>query len=800
MIGYTAPLFIEQLGSADTLRVATLTLIGALSGMLGPVLLAHVVESRRTHETDPDSSDTDVHESTTGDETDGEQDDERGPPLDAGAVTLGEIDSDRHNGLDEEPSWERDCDTVTRGREPGSEERESEKRLDLSGLLDIGGRAESSSEADSGTDSNPDFGSESTPGVSTILDPVDSHQDLLAPTSIEWETRAARVGGQWVSTLYVAGYPDYPKDGYLSGLFELTDVEFDFTVNLRPKNHRRARDELQNTADDLQADADIERTVRGAYLQDRAAQAMATYKAVENGQRVFSQATFVTVRANTRAELHESIKRVRAALRERPAELVPKTAICTQDLAIQSAAPVGPNPIGREAIALGGAVGALLASPHNPTILEEGGVEFGIHRDTHSPVVVDPFAREDGYAMFTVGDPGSGKSFSAKQNFIRTLEQDEDRIGVILEPLNDWVGVAEALDAKRITVGGSMGLNPLEIEPTPEHVLRTRGEDASPLKERRDRVVSFFTNFFALRNVDLGDRRTTLELAIDAAYTRKGITEDVSTHGRESPTVRDVLDILEEMSTDPKPHVVRSIAEGEKLSEDAVWLLDQLRAFAEDGQFENLGRESEFNIRDEDVVYLDLAQRGGSLGGHTSLLMELLISLVYERAKETEKQVVLVVDEARYLMSDSETLEYLETIFRHHRHHDLSIRLITQTVDEFFQRPEAEMILDQCSVKQFHKLDGMDETWANEFGLNHAQMRFVQNALPGDEEQGYSQALLGVDGEWRGIEVGALPGEKEVIDVDPETEAPWDATSGSSAPDPSSGSNRSGVPNPSSND
>jgi type IV secretory pathway VirB4 component len=151
-------------------------------------------------------------------------------------------------------------------------------------------------------------------------------------------------------------------------------------------------------------------------------------------------------------------------------------------------------------------------------------------------------------------------------------------------------------------------------------------------------------------------------------------------------------------------------------------------------------------------------------------------------------------------MSDSETLEYLETIFRHHRHHDLSIRLITQTVDEFFQRPEAEMILDQCSVKQFHKLDGMDETWANEFGLNHAQMRFVQNALPGDEEQGYSQALLGVDGEWRGIEVGALPGEKEVIDVDPETEAPWDATSGSSAPDPSSGSNRSGVPNPSSND
>lgn len=32
------------------------------------------------------------------------------------------------------------------------------------------------------------------------------------------------------------------------------------------------------------------------------------------------------------------------------------------------------------------------------------------------------------------------------------------------------------------------------------------------------------------------------------------------------------------------------------------------------------------------------------------------------------------------------TLAYLETIFCHH---DLSIQLVTQTVDEFVQRPEA---------------------------------------------------------------------------------------------------------------
>jgi type IV secretory pathway VirB4 component len=597
---------------------------------------------------------------------------------------------------------------------------------------------------------------------------AERHQDAMAPAAIEWGTRLARVGEQWTSTLYIAEYPDAPKDGYLSRLFELTDVAFDVTARVVPRNQRRARDELQRVADDLQADADLERSVRGAYLQERAAQARRTYKAVENGQKVFDQELVVTVRAETKAELRRSIQQVKATLRDQPAHLEPKPAICTQDRAVQSAAPIGPTTLDRTAVALGGAVGALLASPQKASVLEAGGVEFGVHKETRSPLVIDPFARDDGYAMFTVGDPGSGKSFGAKQNFIRTIQQDPECIGVILEPLNDWVGVAEALGGQRLTVGGTLGLNPLEIKPTPEHVLDARGTDASPLKERRNRAVSFFANFFHHRNVDLGDRRTTLELAIDEAYERKGITDDVSTHDRESPTVRDVLNILEEMHEDASAFVVRVEAEGAKLEDDAVWLLDQLRTFDEGGQFENLGRHSEFDIREEDIVYLDLQQQGGSIGGHTSLLMELLITLVYERAKTTQQSVVLVVDEARYLLSDTATLEYLETIFRHHRHHDLSIRLVTQTVDEFFQWPEAEMILDQCAIKQFHKLDGMDEQWADEFGLNHAQMQFVQNATPGSDEKGYSQALLGIDGEWRGMEIRALPAEKAVIDYDPE--------------------------------
>lgn len=43
---------------------------------------------------------------------------------------------------------------------------------------------------------------------------------------------------------------------------------------------------------------------------------------------------------------------------------------------------------------------------------------------------------------------------------IRPIRQDPDGISIILEPLNNWTGMAEALGGQQFTVGGTLGLNP----------------------------------------------------------------------------------------------------------------------------------------------------------------------------------------------------------------------------------------------------------------------------------------------------------------------------------------------------
>ncbi|GGL45014.1 hypothetical protein GCM10009037_30560 [Halarchaeum grantii] len=66
-----------------------------------------------------------------------------------------------------------------------------------------------------------------------------------------YETHAAHLSEQWTRALYVAEYPDHSNDQYLSDLFELTDIEFDLTAHITPKNQEQARNELEEIADDL---------------------------------------------------------------------------------------------------------------------------------------------------------------------------------------------------------------------------------------------------------------------------------------------------------------------------------------------------------------------------------------------------------------------------------------------------------------------------------------------------------------------------------------------------------------------
>jgi len=116
-------------------------------------------------------------------------------------------------------------------------------------------------------------------------------------------------------------------------------------------------------------------------------------------------------------------------------------------------------------------------------------------------------------------------------------------------------------------------------------------------------------------------------------------------------------------------------------------------------------------------------------------------------------------------MGDSTSLEFLETAVRHSRHYDLSLHFITQTGGEFALTPEAQTIANLCSMTIIHRVKEEAEKLSEWFGLSEREVNWVQTAKAGNEEDGYSEALLGVDGEgWFPLRVRASEYEVSMIE------------------------------------
>lgn len=627
-----------------------------------------------------------------------------------------------------------------------------------------------------------DLGPADAPDDATAVDPRDDavgpltdgrtrHQHVVGPDAVETRPNAVRAGRNWARTFWIAEFPDLPVDGLFKTLYATGETRWtDISIHIDPRDTTATLDALENQMEDLEADFE--------YLADKRRAGARGIKKDLNDYRdlydvlrntsteAFDVSMYLTARGARPDEVNAT--GVRTAARQSPANLTPITPRWAQLDAMVSASPMAVDRLNERLHAttpmLSGAIGAMF--PFVAGATAEQGIEYGTYALNESPLVLDRFRRETGYCMLTIGQLGAGKSFATKLQLARRAMFDRDTMLVMLDPLGGFAGVADALGADRITVGGQRGINPLELRATPQPVL-DEVPDLDPWAEQIAWVMDFFATFFAeVADNPLGDRTQTLRRAVQQAYNVAGITRDTATHRRDSPTIGDVIDVLEQLADAPESFDYGTEVERDQLVTHAGSLLADLRpSFRAGGDLANLADETDLDL-DSTTLYLDLSQGEGSHGGaDTSLTMQVLFNAVYERAKQTDKRVVFVVDEAHYLLNNSASVSFLETAVRHSRHYDLSVQFVTQTGGEFTLTPETRTIANLCSMVQIHRVREEADKLAEWFGLNERETEWVRSAKAGNSVDGYSEALLCVDELGRfPMRVRASEAEADVID------------------------------------
>lgn len=610
------------------------------------------------------------------------------------------------------------------------------------------------------------FGSSDEDGTSTESDYEKpdlkkAHQNVIAPTGINIENPLhAKIGEHFVRTYFINGWPDSPRDMFLQKAMHGVNLKNDISIHISPYDTEEALDQLEDDVQDADQNLqdDVETTLGTSLSQkDDLRETVEVFQTLRQTEtKLFDVSMYVTIRGDTEEELEKNDSDIVKKLWSSPAlskPVNPRNQL--QLIGFKSTAPLMQDKLRyytkdefTSNEMLGGAVGAMF--PFSSTkLIEPGGIEYGMHAGNSSPVIINRFEERDtGYNQLTFGKIGSGKSFGTKLDILRTYINRDDTKIIMLDPVSGFNEINDALGGEKITVGGKIGLNPLEINETPEEILE-KDRQFDPYSMQKDKVMDFFEMFFAERGVKLKDSRGVLEDAVEIAYQRKGIKRDPETHSRESPTVIDVIKVIQEMVQEPGEFTEVSSATGvyeKDIEKDASRLLRHFTPFGDGGQYENLTKptSNKLDFSTGEVFYLDLHQGEGS--GKRGLMMYLILSKVYDHAKQTDDKVFFCIDEAHYLTKDSESLEFLEQVVRHSRHSFLSINFITQNVDDFFSHEKAHQIAQNCSLRKFHRVEtGLTDEIVRLLGMTPQEASFVREAQPGDSDVGYSEALIGVE-------------------------------------------------------
>ncbi len=647
----------------------------------------------------------------------------------------------------------------------------------LEAMAERGSIANTDSDSHEGA-ANEDTDTPSVPAADRLPDTSTMHQSVIAPSTVDWETTYAVINDEtYVRTFWIEQFPEEPTDGLLERLLLETDLQTDISIHLDPFDSQSAQDMMADWISDLKINQHDSNSLKAEDLQEDIDQAKYMRSLVRANKASFYRGgVFIRLAAESEQALDNQTTRLRSIIKDAPANCTLKVASRWQERGLATVSPLGTNELGRDRMSTltNQAIGAMFPFSSNYLMMDDG-IEYGYHGHNGSPVRINPWALETGHSELVVGMPGAGKTFGGIMRHLRMMKRRHDTMLVLVDPVGGFRGIADALNAKTITVGGDTKLNPLEIRETPQHVLDS-GEGISPLSAKKDEVYAVLENFLDARDIDLGTETGVLSYVIDETYRQAGIVEDdVSTHtSANSPTMQDVHRILCDIAENPDEH---NIAASESARERAAQYADELaiafQPFREGGAYENLSHHSEIDILkgDNKVVYIDLGQIEGSASGidRQTFLMQLLLSTIYQQAKNTQRNVELAIDEAHYLFEDQANLDFLETAFRHQRHAGLRMVLLSQTAQEFYETEQAEKIIGMCPIKVFHKLPDLDDRTADKIGLTEEQRRYVRGADAGKEDLGYSQSLVRVEehGTYP-LHVVADEFEKRVIDYEPD--------------------------------
>lgn len=510
-----------------------------------------------------------------------------------------------------------------------------------------------------------------------FLKGVNTLRDLIAPSSLEFQTDHFRLGTKYGRTLYIYGYPRQIYTGWLSSIINMDEV-LDVSMFLYPVDTQVVMQNLRKKVTQLEASMSINQEkgkTRDPGLEAALQDAEELRDELQVGsEKFFRYGLYITLYADSMDDLTFVQNKVETLFGQ---QLVfSKVASSQQEQGLNSTVPQLMDQLQIRRNMNTGAISTSFPFT-SADLTQEKGILYGINMHNNGLVIFDRFTLENAN-MVVFAKSGAGKSFTVKLEAVRSMMTGADIL--IIDPENEYQRLSDAVGGSyiRLSLNSDVRINPFDLP----RVIDT--EDAD------DALRANLVTLHGLLRLMLGGATATntnvtlspeeeadLDQALIDTYARLGITSDPLTHNSMPPTMADLYDTLLHMGgTGPK-------------------LAQRLRKFTS-GTFAGIfSQQSNIEINNSMVVF-NIRDLEDEL---RPIAMYIVLSHIWNITRSQRKKRMLVVDEAWQLMKYEDSANFLFSLAKRARKYYLGITTITQDVEDFMSSKMGRAIVANSSMQ-----------------------------------------------------------------------------------------------------
>ena len=584
-------------------------------------------------------------------------------------------------------------------------------------------------------------------------------KDIIAPSGIDASNlnyleiishtnRLAR--SFFVSTLPRMGtFPSLLRDMYEFG-------DMNISVYINPIQEARSQQELNRTINELETERivaiDKGNINREAVLAQKKYETEQLRDEIAAGfNKMFEASIVATMFAYNLQDLDKYTKLLSTEMGKTQIGL--KTAWAMQEEAFKSNIPLNKNLINKKHTFDRNSMATVFPFTSSE-VGHPSGVPIGYNKQTGTPILFDNFHSSlTNYNMVIFAKSGAGKSVTMKT----LISRSSVLMGIeslALDAEGEYSIVAESLG----------GIN-VVLSPTSKTVINVFDLEPELIKDEitgRERPTLSVENKVedvtqALLTMAKGSTRSTevnevtkqiIAEAVAEEYEARGINSNINSLYKSDLTQINEGQIEKEKKEMPTigswyKRILKKAKENDNpdYTKHYSYLIKVMKQYIREfnGQMAYFDGQSTFDLLDgAPFINLDISQLEERFA--RPLAQQILLSWIWEKfvKKNSEdrkkaKQKRVIVDEAWMLLPYPEAVDFLNKMARRARKRNVSLAIISQRFQDFYEKPEAQAVLTSSDTKLFLAQDKSEIQYLKEvFKLSEGESSYLVTAQKGE--------------------------------------------------------------------